>query len=241
MTDGRRRWILVLDTATSTALVGAGDRSGRLLGLTTWASGHRHGESLLPAIGRLTGEANLRRSRIEAVVVGTGPGGFTGLRVGLATAKTIAHGLGVPLVGISTGEALLAAGVAASVAEGGDGAGDPRRPVLVLPAGPSDRVVVRPGVAAVRLSGDGPVELAADERLIALDLEGRAQLDALAAGAIARQGLGAALLALAVARLAAGDTDDPAVLVPEYVTPPRGVLASGQGTSEGVAWSRDPR
>lgn len=232
MTDGRRRWILVLDTATSTALVGAGDRTGHLLGLTTWTSGHRHGESLLPAIGRLTGEVNLRRSRIEAVVVGTGPGAFTGLRVGLATAKTIAHGLGVPILGVSTGEALLAAGAAAT---------DPRRPVLVLPAGPSDRVVVRRGVQAIRLSGDGPVVLAADERLVALDLDDRAPSDALEAGSIARQGLGAALLALALTRLAAGDTDDPAVLVPEYVTPPRGVLASGQGTSEGVAWSRDPR
>lgn len=239
MTDGRRQWILVLDTATSTALVGAGDRTGRLLGMTTWASGYRHGESLLPAIGRLTGEANLRRSRIEAVVVGTGPGAFTGLRVGLATAKTIAHGLGVPLVGVSTGEALLAASVAAT--EAGTGADDPRRPVLVLPAGPSDRVVVRPGVAPVRLAGDGAVELAADERLVALDLDDRAPLDALAAGAIARPGLGSALLALAMAKLRSGETDDPAVLVPEYVTPPRGVLASGQGTSEGVAWSRDPR
>lgn len=238
MTDGRRPWILIVDTATSMALIGAADRSGGLIGLTTWAAGQRHGETLLPAIGRLTGEANLRRSRIEAVVVGTGPGAFTGLRVGLATAKTIAHELDVPLVGVSTGEALLAASVAADAT---DGAGDPRRPVLLLPAGPSDRVFVRAGSPAIRLLAGAPLDLAVDERLVALDLADRAPDEALVAGELARGGLAAALLALALPRLAAGATDDPAVLVPEYVTPPRGVLATGPGSAEGVAWSRDPR
>ena len=46
---------------------------------------------------------NIRRSRLTGIVVGTGPGAFTGLRVGLATAKGLAHGLGIPIVGVSTG------------------------------------------------------------------------------------------------------------------------------------------
>ena len=107
--DGRRAAILAIDTATTQVVVATGSPAGRIDGLTTWAAGYRHGETLLPAIGRLLGEQNIRRSRLSGIVVGTGPGAFTGLRVGIATAKGLAHGLGLPIVGISTGEALLAA------------------------------------------------------------------------------------------------------------------------------------
>src|SRR5262249_14587221 len=85
--NGRREWLLVIDTATSRIVVAAAAPDGTLLGATTWDAGRTHGAQLLPAIGRMTGEANLRRSRIRGVIVGTGPGAFTGLRVGLATAK----------------------------------------------------------------------------------------------------------------------------------------------------------
>ena len=54
-TNGRRAWLLAIDTATSRVVVGAGDLDGRLLGAMTTEAGHRHGERLLPMIGRLTG------------------------------------------------------------------------------------------------------------------------------------------------------------------------------------------
>ena len=107
--DGRRAAILAIDCATTQVVVASGTPDGRIDGLTTWPAGYRHGETLLPAIGRLLGEQNLRRSRLTGIVVGTGPGAFTGLRVGLATAKGLAHGLELPLVGVSTAQALLAA------------------------------------------------------------------------------------------------------------------------------------
>ena len=56
---------------------------------------------------RLNG-AWIEPARIAAVVVGTGPGAFTGLRVGIATAKGLAHALRRPIIGISTADALLA-------------------------------------------------------------------------------------------------------------------------------------
>ena len=227
--DGRRPWLLVLDTATSRVVVAAAALDGTLIGATTWVAGRTHGERLLPAIGRLHGEANLRRSRIRGVIVGTGPGAFTGLRVGLATAKGIAHELDVPIVGVSTGEALIRAASGPATPE--------ERIVLLLPAGPNDRHLVRTGRSPELLPGGAEPTLADREILVAVDLPGRAPDDAVARGERAREGLAAALAVAGSARLRADQPDDLARLVPEYVTLPRGVSAE-RGE---VAWSRDPR
>lgn len=230
--DGRRQGILAIDTATSRVVIATGSRDGVADGLSWWAAGHRHGETLLPSIGRFLGEQNLRRSRLVGIVVGTGPGTFTGLRVGIATAKGMAHGLGIPLVGVSTAQALLGAAVAAGA----------ERPVLIVPAGAADRILIRPGLTPALLPGGTEPELDGDEQLIAVDLEGRAPVDALERGAAAHDGLGGTILALGAERLRAIATTDAvtgelAALVPEYVTLPRGTTA----TDGVVAWSRDPR
>jgi len=225
--DGRRAAILAIDSATTRVVVASGSPDGRIDGLTTWPAGYRHGETLLPAIGRFLAEQNLRRSRLIGIVVGTGPGAFTGLRVGLATAKGLAHGLGIPIVGISTGAALLRAAADAGV----------ERPVLLLPAGPSDRIVVRRDASPALLVGSDDPVLAPGEALVAIDLDERAAAEALERGETARAGLGAALIALGAARLARSDADDLARLVPDYVTLPRGVTAE---TGE-VSWSRSTR
>lgn len=231
--DGRRRAILALDTSTSHCIVATASPAGVVDGVTTWPAGYRHGETLLPTIGRTLGEQNIRRSRLVAIVVGTGPGAFTGLRVGLATAKTLAASLGIPLVGISTGEALLAAAVDATPPT----AARPLPLVLLLPAGPSDRLLVRAGQPPRLVPGGTEPDLDADEVLVALDLADRAAPDALERGARAWSAFPAALVRLGAQRLADGDVDDPALLVPEYVTLPRGIAAQ---TGE-VTWSRDPR
>ena len=222
--DGRRPVILAIDTATTRVVIATGSRAGVVDGVSTWPAGHRHGETLLPSIGRFLGEQNIRRSRLHGVVVGTGPGAFTGLRVGIATAKGIAHGLGIPLVGVSTGEALIAA------------SGDART-VLLLPAGPSDRLVVRSGARPEPLPAGIEPDLAPSETLVAIDLEGRAPADALERGEAARARLGHELIRLGVERLGAGGPPELETLVPDYVTLPRGVRTA-DGT---VAWSRDHR
>jgi tRNA threonylcarbamoyl adenosine modification protein YeaZ len=227
--DGRRRAILALDTATSEVVIAVGSPDGRPQGASSWAAGHRHGEQLLPAIGRLLGEANVRRSRLEGIVVGTGPGAFTGLRVGLATAKALAHGLGRPIAGVATSEALIAAAAA--------DAGVPEAAVALLqPAGPSDRVLSRAAQAPRRLAGGEEPQLAERDLLVAVDLEGRAPADAVARGQRARRHLGEELLRLGADRLRAGGSDL-AGLVPEYVTLPRGVAAAAGE----VSWSHDRR
>lgn len=224
--DGRRHAILAIDTATTRAVIATGSPDGIVDGVSTWEAGYRHGETLLPAIGAFLGEANIRRSRLAGIVVGTGPGAFTGLRVGIATAKGLAHGLGIPLVGVSTAETLLAAsGI--------------EHAVLLLPAGPSDRVVVRAGAPPRLLPGGTEPELGPGEIVVAVDLAGRAPDDAVGRGDEARNGLGAALIRAGAASLrAVADTrGELATVVPEYVTLPRGAHAV-TGT---VAWSRDPR
>ena len=224
--DGRRRAIVAFDTATTRVVVATGSPEGRVEGITTWIAGYRHGETLLATIGRFLGEQNIRRSRLTGIVVGIGPGAFTGLRVGIATAKGLAHGLGLPIVGISTAEALLAGLATPDVTS-----------VLLLPAGPSDRIVCRPGEHPELLPGGLEPDLAPNEQLVAVDLDGRAPADALERGEQAREGLGRALIELGAARLRAGRVDDLAELVPDYVTLPRGVRhATGE-----MAWSRDPR
>jgi tRNA threonylcarbamoyl adenosine modification protein YeaZ len=228
--DGRNEAILAIDTALRSVVVAIARIDGTPLAETTWVAGYRHGETLLPTIQRVLGESNVRRSRLRGFVVGTGPGAFTGLRVGLATAKGLARAFGQPIVGISTGEALLEATALAT--------GDPvDRHVLLLPAGPSDRVFVRHGRPPMLLPSGTDPDLSPGERLVAVDLEDRAPSDALALGEIAARGLGGVLLRRGGDRLRAGDGDDLARLVPEYVTLPRGVATvSGE-----VAWSRDRR
>jgi tRNA threonylcarbamoyl adenosine modification protein YeaZ len=234
----RHPWLLGIDTATSRVVVAAAAPDGSFLGATSWEAGHRHGEQLLPAIARLNAELGLDLSGIAVVVVGTGPGAFTGLRVGIATAKALAHALVRPIVGVSSGEALIAAAAGSFDATDATDSTGPSMPiVLLLPAGPSDRIVVRAGQAPVLLPGGVDPDLADGDVLVAVDLDGRAPADATARGDLARDGLAAAIMRRGVARFAVGDVDDLARLVPDYVTLPRGVQASNGE----VAWSRDLR
>lgn len=201
--------LLVIDTATTRALIALGTPDGTPLEARSWVAGYRHGEELLAQIEGLLRDRELAPAALGGIVVGTGPGAFTGLRVGIATAKGLAHALQAPIVGVSTAEALLAAA--------------PDGEVLVQPAGPSDRVLTRHGEAPGILPGGQDPDLRSGERLVAVDLAGRAPDDAVARGDAAHAGLAAALLEAGAMRLAAGDADDLARLVPEYTTLPRGV------------------
>ena len=225
MTTGK---ILAIDTSGTNALVALGEADGTLLAERRWVAGYRHGEELLTRIDEILGATGVALADLSGIVVGTGPGAFTGLRVGLATAKGLAHGLAIPIAGVATSEALLLAASLAGPTEGTQAA-------LLLPAGPSDRVVVFEGKATLLRGGEEP-GLSPGTTLVAVDLPDRAPREALALGLRAEEGLAAALLRLGVARLAAGG-DDVARLVPEYVTLPRGVLiAKGE-----VRWSNDHR
>jgi tRNA threonylcarbamoyladenosine biosynthesis protein TsaB len=91
--------ILALDTATAQVSVALGE-GGAVLGSVQLAGGRRHAEQLAPAIDYLRNELGVDLGRLAAIAVGIGPGLFTGLRVGVTTAKVMAQTLGIPVVGI---------------------------------------------------------------------------------------------------------------------------------------------
>ena len=93
--------ILGIESATQQIGCAIGGHEG-VLGLFESARGRRHAETLAPAIEFLMTTTDVALEEISVVAVDVGPGLFTGLRVGLATAKAIAHALRVPMIGISS-------------------------------------------------------------------------------------------------------------------------------------------
>jgi tRNA threonylcarbamoyladenosine biosynthesis protein TsaB len=104
--------IVVLDTATPavTAALAAVDESGaRVVAERVTVDARAHGELLAPQIRAVLAEAGAAPGALAAVVAGTGPGPFTGLRVGLVTAAAIADTLHIPAYGVCSLDAVAAA------------------------------------------------------------------------------------------------------------------------------------
>jgi len=99
------RVLLALDTATAAVTVALAD-GDRVLAERCTVDGRRHGELLAPAISSVLAEAGVGRRALTRIAVGVGPGPFTGLRIGLVTARTLGAVLGIPVVGVCTLDAL---------------------------------------------------------------------------------------------------------------------------------------
>jgi tRNA threonylcarbamoyladenosine biosynthesis protein TsaB len=95
--------MLILGITTSTAQVGCaiGGHEG-VLGSIHSTRGRRHAETLTPAVEFLCRQSRVQLSEIGAVAVDLGPGLFTGLRVGVAAGKALAHARRLPMVGVSS-------------------------------------------------------------------------------------------------------------------------------------------
>ncbi|MCC6996473.1 MAG: tRNA (adenosine(37)-N6)-threonylcarbamoyltransferase complex dimerization subunit type 1 TsaB [Deltaproteobacteria bacterium] len=163
--------LLALDTSTrmaSVALLDGPRVSERTAEVTT------HDDTLLVMIDEVVRAAGARRSDLTAIAVGAGPGSYTGLRIGMATAKGLCFGLGRPLLLVSSLAAVAhaAGGDCVVVLDAGKGqaffglfrAGVAASPEVVLPpAGLAAELAARlPGAgfgagagAALRLAGDG--------------------------------------------------------------------------------------
>ncbi|MDQ1665140.1 MAG: tRNA threonylcarbamoyladenosine biosynthesis protein TsaB [Actinomycetota bacterium] len=93
--------LLALDTATPAVTVAVAD-GAQVLAERTEVDARRTGELLAPAIAAVLAEAGVDRRALTSVAVGVGPGPFTGLRVGIVTARTMGAVLGIPVVGVCT-------------------------------------------------------------------------------------------------------------------------------------------
>ena len=97
--------ILALDTATMVSSVALADEK-KIMAELTLQTKLTHSETLMPHVQQIMEMADVKREYLEAIAVSIGPGSFTGLRIGLAAAKTLAYAFNIPLIGVSTMEAL---------------------------------------------------------------------------------------------------------------------------------------
>jgi tRNA threonylcarbamoyl adenosine modification protein YeaZ len=102
------RIVLAIDTATPAVTAGI-VADGNLLAERVNVDARAHAERLTPNVLGALADAGLRMADLHAVVVGCGPGPFTGLRVGMATAAAYGHALDVPAGARSTGLAIATA------------------------------------------------------------------------------------------------------------------------------------
>ncbi|MDQ0372943.1 tRNA (adenosine(37)-N6)-threonylcarbamoyltransferase complex dimerization subunit type 1 TsaB [Cellulomonas humilata] len=175
--------VLALDTSAAVA-VALTDDAGALLAERSDRQQRHHAELLTPMIAAVLADAGVDRRELTSVVVGTGPAPFTGLRVGLVTARTLALALGIPAHGVPSLDA-VALRASRTLPPGTDVlvATDARRREVywslyrVVGAGRIE-VLVAPEVAAA-------ADVASDERTAGALVVGRGALlyaDAFAAG-----------------------------------------------------------
>ncbi|HVL23304.1 MAG TPA: tRNA (adenosine(37)-N6)-threonylcarbamoyltransferase complex dimerization subunit type 1 TsaB [Thermomicrobiales bacterium] len=205
-------WILAIDTSTEQAGLALSD--GATVLERSWDAGRAQTTTVLPAIDALLGDAGLSVADLGAIAVATGPGTFTGLRVGVSIAKGLVLARDIPLVGVPTLEV-----AAAPVRE------SEREVVAVLPAGRGRVVWQRfagreaaeprnttvPELIAALATSPGALligELAEAHRAMVEAAHPRVRWE---------HRRPALLAGLARTRLEAGEADDPVTLEPRYL------------------------
>ncbi len=97
--------LMAFESSAHTASVAVVTLDG-VLGEITLNTGHTHSEKLMPLMEALLIQLELRLADIQGLVVASGPGSFTGIRIGVATVKGLAHGADLPVMPVSTLEGM---------------------------------------------------------------------------------------------------------------------------------------
>ncbi|WP_152971432.1 tRNA (adenosine(37)-N6)-threonylcarbamoyltransferase complex dimerization subunit type 1 TsaB [Lacinutrix algicola] len=99
-------YILSIETSTTNCSVSLSKNGETLLLKEDYSNNYSHGERLHVFIDETLREAKIERSQLDAIAVSKGPGSYTGLRIGVSAAKGLCYALDIPLISISTLEAL---------------------------------------------------------------------------------------------------------------------------------------
>ena len=97
--------ILALETSAK-AVSAAISENGRILASGYQDTGLTHSRTLMPIVEHILKNTELKLEDMDAIAVAVGPGSFTGIRIGVAAAKGLAFGAGIPVIGVSTLEAM---------------------------------------------------------------------------------------------------------------------------------------
>ncbi|HHU75951.1 MAG TPA: tRNA (adenosine(37)-N6)-threonylcarbamoyltransferase complex dimerization subunit type 1 TsaB [Firmicutes bacterium] len=97
--------LLAIDTTTTVCSVALGEKDKLWAEITTNTK-KTHSQRLMPAVQALLREAGVDKKQLQGIVVAHGPGSFTGIRIGMATAQGLAQGLDIPMAGVMTLDAL---------------------------------------------------------------------------------------------------------------------------------------
>jgi tRNA threonylcarbamoyladenosine biosynthesis protein TsaB len=226
--------LLAIDTSTRQAGIALYDGVRGLVAETNWHSANRHTEELMPTVAYMLAQSGVTPRDLRAVAIALGPGSFTGLRVGLATAKGLALANGLTLLGIPTLDAVAYPHQAQPV------------PVIAVLQAGRGRVYWAPyahgpggwaAQEAVRLStvpemanaAVRPVmfvgEMSGADRETLIQWAGRPRVNFLPAALTMRRG--GYLAELGWTRFEAGESDDPATLSPIYLQQPDGTFGPG--------------
>jgi tRNA threonylcarbamoyladenosine biosynthesis protein TsaB len=218
---------LAIDTSLPTGAVAALD--GDRVAVRSLPTAGEHARLVAAAIEAVAAELGWRPADAGLVAVVTGPGSFTGLRVGVTTAKAVCWATGARLVGVSSYEVIARATAAA-----GGPTGTPVNVAFDAGRGEVHAAVVTPdgqspsgwraGTGGIRAAHDWLASLPAGSRVTGPGLAVVADAlptrpDLVVAAWPAATHLVIELGRIALLRAAAGEADDPAALVPDYIRP----------------------
>jgi tRNA threonylcarbamoyladenosine biosynthesis protein TsaB len=157
--------VLAIDTALDACSAAVLDLNrGGVIASETLAMTRGHAEALMPLIARVMDQARIEFRELDRIAVTTGPGSFTGLRVGISATRGIALAAGKPAIGLSTLAGLAAPLIAADDSTNVVAAIDARHDHVYLQVfGTGGRTLVSPRIAtlrnAVRAAAAGPARL----------------------------------------------------------------------------------
>ena len=157
--------VLAIDTALAACSAAVLDTvRAQIIASETLAIVRGHAEALMPLIARVMDAAQLEFAALDRIAVTTGPGSFTGLRVGIAAARGIALAAGKPAIGLSTFAGFAAPYIAADDSTPVVAAIDARHEHVYLQVfGPGGRTLVPPRIAplreALRAAMTGPTRI----------------------------------------------------------------------------------